>query len=235
MGWENRVSLREQMIEGVSERINELIELLGFDNMQAFANKCLIEPNSIHRLARKKKAVPSFEFLARMLVVFPQVNVNWIISGEGPPLIDWHLLDVVIGRNEAIEETKRLREEINNLAYNLLMIRENLDYKLENPPSEWSRQKAKVLKAMRKPMEDQSYKGLGRMQLAVLQYCEKGWDVKKIGSKYFLEKGGKTKQMINYTIPVSLEERGFLKKIEPNKWIYDAKKIQQDGRAEKKR
>ncbi len=68
----------------VGERIKKLIELLNTD-ARHFAENLGVEPSSISHLINGRNK-PSFAFLQKLVKRFPDVNINWILSGEGEPL-----------------------------------------------------------------------------------------------------------------------------------------------------
>jgi transcriptional regulator with XRE-family HTH domain len=68
----------------VGDRIKKIIELLNTD-ARHFAEKLGVEPSSIsHLISGRNK--PSFNFLEKLVKTYPEVNVVWLLSGEGEPL-----------------------------------------------------------------------------------------------------------------------------------------------------
>ncbi len=65
----------------VSERINYL---LNYYHLTAgeFADKLGIQKSSVsHLLSGRNK--PSFQFLSKLVAAFPEINLNWFVSGDG--------------------------------------------------------------------------------------------------------------------------------------------------------
>ena len=68
----------------VSDRIKKLLEILGIDS-KSFAKQIGVEPSSIsHLMSGRNK--PSFNFLEKLAKTFPEVNIVWLLTGNGEPL-----------------------------------------------------------------------------------------------------------------------------------------------------
>ena len=68
-------------MSGLAERINFILKHY---NIAAgdFADKLGIQKSSVsHLLSGRNK--PSFQFLIKLLKAFPDINLNWFISGDG--------------------------------------------------------------------------------------------------------------------------------------------------------
>ncbi len=63
---------------------DRLLKILKHYNLSsaAFADKLGVQRSSIsHLLSGRNK--PSFDFLTRLLIDFPEINIEWFINGEG--------------------------------------------------------------------------------------------------------------------------------------------------------
>ncbi len=65
----------------ISDRIKILIEELGLDS-KTFATILKINPSSISHLTSGRNK-PSFDFLRQVAKEFPQVNIDWLLTGKG--------------------------------------------------------------------------------------------------------------------------------------------------------
>ncbi len=65
----------------MNERLEKLIKAEGLTSAK-FAEILSVQPSSIsHLLSGRNK--PNFDFLSRLLTMFPNVNPHWFINGEG--------------------------------------------------------------------------------------------------------------------------------------------------------
>jgi len=68
----------------LQERIKDLISQLNLTPQQ-FCEKMEIQRSSLsHLLSGRNK--PGFDFLKKLLVQFPHVNIEWLIHGSGEPI-----------------------------------------------------------------------------------------------------------------------------------------------------
>jgi transcriptional regulator with XRE-family HTH domain len=68
----------------IHERIKVIYELLGL-NASQFAESIEIKGQTISRMAQQE-GKPSFDFLQKMFVKYPEVNERWIFTEEDNPL-----------------------------------------------------------------------------------------------------------------------------------------------------
>lgn len=67
-------------------RLRHLRELLGYKGQQQdFADKVGLTQQSISNMERDKTE-PANKSLNKILLAFPQVNISWLVSGQGQPL-----------------------------------------------------------------------------------------------------------------------------------------------------
>ena len=94
--------------------INQLIENQGIKNVNIFATKHLNykSPEKINRLKDSSKK-PSYTILSDIKTYFPDVNMNWLLTGEGEMLIANQ--NELIGNSEENNDPKYLRLEIKGL------------------------------------------------------------------------------------------------------------------------
>ncbi|MDR1876543.1 MAG: helix-turn-helix domain-containing protein [Flavobacteriaceae bacterium] len=69
---------------GIDKRIITLIEVLGLTSGE-FADKINVQRSSISHITSGRNK-PSLDFLERALTVFPEINPEWLILGNGKPL-----------------------------------------------------------------------------------------------------------------------------------------------------
>ena len=68
----------------IGDRIKKLIELLNTD-ARHFAEKLGVEPSSISHLINGRNK-PSFTFLQKLAKTLPEVNIIWLLTGDGEPI-----------------------------------------------------------------------------------------------------------------------------------------------------
>jgi transcriptional regulator with XRE-family HTH domain len=66
----------------ISERVSELITSLGFENKAQFANAIGVTKGTVSLVTRGERAVGA-SFLAKLKQKFPEVNLDWLLSGTG--------------------------------------------------------------------------------------------------------------------------------------------------------
>lgn len=69
----------------INQRIIFLREAKGLSQAE-FAKVLQVFPQQINHY-EKSKASPAFKFLQKVLIVWPEVNMNWLISGVGKPFL----------------------------------------------------------------------------------------------------------------------------------------------------
>jgi len=107
--------------EVVVERFKEIMEKLEMD-ATTLSKKIGVEPSSIsHILSGRNK--PSFNFLSKLAETFPQLNINWLVTGKGEMLID-----------KNINYVKQKGESSENQLGGLFS--ENIDTQVQNNPNE---------------------------------------------------------------------------------------------------
>ena len=68
-------------MDTVNARIHHIIQHYGLSAGE-FADRLKIQKSSVsHLLSGRNK--PSFQFLIKLLKAFPEINLNWLISGDG--------------------------------------------------------------------------------------------------------------------------------------------------------
>lgn len=71
----------------VRERFKELIEMLKH-NPYSFAEKIKVAPTIIYNIIGGRKSKPGFEVLEKIKRAYPEVNLNWLVTGKEQPLLD---------------------------------------------------------------------------------------------------------------------------------------------------
>ena len=70
----------KQMYMSISERLQMVIKMNGMTNA-SFADEIGVQRSSIsHVLAGRNK--PSIDFIQKILVTFPKVNADWLVTGK---------------------------------------------------------------------------------------------------------------------------------------------------------
>lgn len=76
-----KCNLRGIIMENIEKRLVQLIATLGFNNAR-FADAIDVQRSSIsHILSGRNK--PSFDFLRKIFLKFPNINADWLIMGRG--------------------------------------------------------------------------------------------------------------------------------------------------------
>jgi hypothetical protein len=88
------------------DRINYLIDTLAGGNARRFAEACEIRPDCLSRI-RNGKGVPSFYF-PRIMHGYPDVQKDWLYTGEGKPLKSTAEKDVLAAKLDTL--TAEVRE-----------------------------------------------------------------------------------------------------------------------------
>ena len=90
-----------------SERLDYLIKVICGNNARSFALKAGIRPYSLSRV-RNGRGTPSFYF-ERILGAFPDVERDWLYSGNGEPF-KWRR-----EKGEILEKLESLEKEVRAL------------------------------------------------------------------------------------------------------------------------
>jgi len=68
-------------MEGFSQRLQQIIEHYGI-NAGILADRLSIQRSTLSHLFAGRNR-PGFEFLEKLLAAFPDLNLNWVVSGQG--------------------------------------------------------------------------------------------------------------------------------------------------------
>lgn len=71
----------------IHTRMAELHKILGVANDSQLGKSIDFTPQAIRRICKGLSA-PSFEMLEALCKVYPNLNIRWLITGEGIPLTD---------------------------------------------------------------------------------------------------------------------------------------------------
>ncbi|EAY29949.1 helix-turn-helix transcriptional regulator [Microscilla marina] len=92
---------------GFKERLLKIIQDLGY-NRKTFAEEIDVPITSVYQYIREKSAIkPSLNFFIKFLDRFPNVNGNWLLTGQGTPL-----LSMDGSRSNQSGLVKNLREQV---------------------------------------------------------------------------------------------------------------------------
>ena len=89
-----------------AEKITTLIDLLENGAVSKFANKCGIRPDVLSRAKNSSRRQRTI--FPRILQAYPNVRKEWLILGEGEPLLDMP--------KPTVSEIEALTKSINRLA-----------------------------------------------------------------------------------------------------------------------
>ena len=70
----------------INDRIEELIRKLCNGNSSLFSRKIGVTPSVITNITGQRKGKPSFEVIEKIASAFAEINVRWLITGEGDML-----------------------------------------------------------------------------------------------------------------------------------------------------
>jgi hypothetical protein len=95
----------------IAPRLKELIQILQ-ENPNSFARKLGVSASSIYNIIGKRGSRPSYEILEQIKKIYPQVDMNWLLSGEDQPLREIQLLPEVsvkvVNFAEKIQQIQKL-------------------------------------------------------------------------------------------------------------------------------
>jgi transcriptional regulator with XRE-family HTH domain len=77
-----------KMQSTVNQRIELLIKTLEKGKQSAFAKKIDVTPSVVNNIIGGRMNEPSFKVLQKITDAYANVNINWLISGEGEMLAD---------------------------------------------------------------------------------------------------------------------------------------------------
>jgi transcriptional regulator with XRE-family HTH domain len=110
----------------IGARLKELIQILN-ENPNSFAEKLDISASIIYNIIGGRKSKPSFEILERIKQVYSQVNMNWLVSEQGNPvLVADNSSDVlteirnITNRIQQVEKLAEMRDQHISLLQNKL-------------------------------------------------------------------------------------------------------------------
>lgn len=113
----------------INDRIRILIDLLADGKQKKFADDIGLQAATINGIVGKRGNDPSFSTLKKIIDTYPNVDVNWLMKGEGKPLIMTEGQDENDVIPEPISEYQESLEKIKNSDYlcaNLRLIRTHL-------------------------------------------------------------------------------------------------------------
>jgi len=91
-----------------AQRIDHLVMVLEGGNAKRFGEKAGISPQSVSSLRHGKYRIAGFA--ERILSAYPEVNPEWLTSGEGEPLL------AEIEKGEILRKVESLEKEIRRLS-----------------------------------------------------------------------------------------------------------------------
>lgn len=98
-----------------AERISFLVDTMEGGNARRFSEKTGIRTQSISCLRHGKYQIG--RFVQRITTAYPDVNVKWLQTGEGEPLLSGPEKGLVLAKIESLEqEVRRLSKLVEKLA-----------------------------------------------------------------------------------------------------------------------
>ena len=70
----------------INNRIRILIELLAEGKQRRFAEKAGLNAAAVNGIIGKKASDPTFSTLKKIIDAYPDIDLNWLMKGEGKPL-----------------------------------------------------------------------------------------------------------------------------------------------------
>ena len=136
---------------------DRLQQFLTMENLSParFAEELGIQRSGVsHLLSGRNK--PSFEFLQKMMKVFPDVNYEWLILGKGRP----YKSDRSVPENSSIPEFFTEPDDSSTFENEDLFV-DNQGFGTEIPPSQLAENRIKALPSM--PTQSESGKKIARI------------------------------------------------------------------------
>lgn len=97
-----------------AERISYLVDTLEGGNARSFSEKTGISEQSVSCLRHGKYKLG--KFVVRIASAYPDVNVNWLSSGEGEPLRSTAEKGIILMKLESLEkEVIRLKKMLEKM------------------------------------------------------------------------------------------------------------------------
>lgn len=94
--------INETIFNTFAERLQHIIKVFGFEkNKKGFAKKCGISGNQIYNYADGSQE-PGTKFYRGLKESYPEVSIDWLISGQGRPFIEGQLDNVVELKHEQV-------------------------------------------------------------------------------------------------------------------------------------
>jgi len=116
-------------METLQDRILIILNELGINHSQ-FADEIGVQRSSIsHVLSGRNK--PSFEFLQKLILAYPQINADWLIIGREPMFLTSH--DQGVSKNN--EKPVSKRDSDSSTTLELGIDQRNQVLQSENSPS----------------------------------------------------------------------------------------------------
>jgi DNA-binding XRE family transcriptional regulator len=91
-------------MDSINKRIELIIKELNY-NKNSFAKAIGLTANTIiENIVGKRQSKPSFDVLHKILVTFPHLDANWLMTGEGEmyKVVDEKVLERRLGNMDAV-------------------------------------------------------------------------------------------------------------------------------------
>jgi len=87
---------------GIQSRVAQLIEMRNL-NPFAFAKKIGAPPSTVSEVVGGRRSEPRATFLEKILLAFPEVSGDWLLTGQGKPFRSGHTA-TVLGNGNAVAQ-----------------------------------------------------------------------------------------------------------------------------------
>lgn len=99
----------------INDRILKIIDYERLNN-NSFSKKIGVNPQTMHTIVKEKKTKPSFDVLNKILISFPEIDANWLLTGDGE-MFKQDLKPDIETRLESIEsEIRELKRTVDYLS-----------------------------------------------------------------------------------------------------------------------
>ena len=107
-------------METINQRIQVLIPTLGFDSTDKFDKALKKTRGTSHKIVGSRQSKPGSDYLEKILIVFPNVDARWLLTGNGemftPEKLKKDYVETIEQKIEALERANRRYETMIDMA-----------------------------------------------------------------------------------------------------------------------
>ncbi|MFY7889484.1 MAG: hypothetical protein ACOVOW_11270 [Spirosomataceae bacterium] len=120
-------------METINKRLEVLIHNVGFSSLRKFDKEIGVALSQTHNIVGEKQCMPGSNYLLKVKERFPQVDLNWLISGEGDMFRPDPSNDTKKANEEfLIQENKMLKQRIQGLEFGLALAAKHSNFQQGN-------------------------------------------------------------------------------------------------------